>query len=134
MGCSLVIWLSVIGELFIAERQKIGDRRWLKQTKRWLSIKPEPAFVPQRRRLRLGKRVACGPGRAARGREGSYSAERRAGEKTAGVALGSNRQGIPFRDRRRERLARRPLPRALAASRLPLHVRTRLQSRVSVLL
>ena len=41
---------------------------------------------------------------------------------------------VSIRDRRRERLAGGPLPRALAAARLPLHVRARLQGGLSVLL
>jgi hypothetical protein len=48
--------------------------------------------------------------------------------------VGSDRQGVSTRDRRGKRLAGRPLPRALAAPRLPLHVRARLHGRVSVLL
>ena len=43
-------------------------------------------------------------------------------------------KGYAFETRGRERLARGPLPRALAAPRLPLHVRSRLQGGVSVLL
>ena len=42
--------------------------------------------------------------------------------------------GLSLRDGRRERLAGRPLPRALTAARLPLHVRARLQRRLSRLL
>ena len=41
---------------------------------------------------------------------------------------------VPLRDRGRERLAGRPLPRALAAPRLPLHVRAGLHGGMSVLL
>ena len=41
---------------------------------------------------------------------------------------------IPIRDRRRDRLAGRSFPRALAAPRLPLHVRARLHGGVPVLL
>jgi hypothetical protein len=48
--------------------------------------------------------------------------------------VGADRQGVRIRDRRGERLADRPLPRALAAPRLPLHVRARLRGRVPVLL
>src|SRR5205823_1528327 len=47
---------------------------------------------------------------------------------------GSDRQGVSIRDRRGERLARRPLPRTFAAARLPLHVWARLHGGVSVLL
>src|SRR5436309_9082355 len=61
-------------------------------------------------------------------------AQRRAGAAAARAAVGSDRQGVSIRDRRGERLAGRPLPRALAAPRLPLHVRARLQGGVSVLL
>ena len=45
-----------------------------------------------------------------------------------------DRQGVSIRDRRGERLAGGPLPRALAAPRLPLHVRARLHGGVPVLL
>ena len=48
--------------------------------------------------------------------------------------MGSDRQGVSIRDRRGERLAGGPLQRALAAPRLPLHVRARLRGGVSVLL
>ena len=78
--------------------------------------------------------MACGPARAAQGGEGANAAQRRAGAATSGAAVGPGRQGVPIRDRRRERLAGRPLPRALAAPRLPLHVRARLHGGVSVLL
>jgi uncharacterized protein YndB with AHSA1/START domain len=71
---------------------------------------------------------------AAQGGEGADAAQRRAGAAAAGAAVGSDRQGVSIRDRRRERLAGRPLPRALAAPRLPLHVRARLHGGVSVLL
>src|SRR5262245_51711933 len=80
------------------------------------------------------QRVARGAPRADRGREGAHAAQRRAGAAAAGAAVGADRQGVPIRDRRGERLAVRPLPRALAAARLPLHVRARLQGGVSVLL
>ena len=43
-------------------------------------------------------------------------------------------KAVSIRDRRGQRLAGGPLPRALAAPRLPLHVRARLQGGVSVLL
>src|SRR5437773_3446669 len=72
--------------------------------------------------------------RAARGGEGAHAAQRRAGAAAAGAAVGSDRQGVSIRDRRGERLAGRPLPRALAAPRLPLHVRARLHGGVSALL
>ena len=45
-----------------------------------------------------------------------------------------DRQGVSVRHRRRERLAGRPVPRALAAPRLPLHVRAGLQGGLSLLL
>ena len=80
------------------------------------------------------RRVARSPPRAAQGGEGANAAQRRAGAATAGAAVGSPRQGVPIRDRRGHRLAARPLPRALAAPRLPLHVRARLQGGVSGLL
>ena len=80
------------------------------------------------------ERVARGAARAARGREGAHAAQRRAGAAAAGAAVGPDRQGVSIRDRRGERLAERPLPRALAAPRLPLHVRARLHGGVSVLL
>jgi hypothetical protein len=78
--------------------------------------------------------VARGEARAARGGEGADAAQRRARQAAAGAALGSDRQGVPLRNRRGERFAGRPLPRTLAAARLPLHVRPRLHGRVSVLL
>jgi predicted dithiol-disulfide oxidoreductase (DUF899 family) len=59
---------------------------------------------------------------------------RRSGAVAAGAAVGSDRQGVSIRDRRGERLAGGPLQRALAAPRLPLHVRARLRGGVSVLL
>ena len=70
--------------------------------------------------------MARSAARAARGGEGANAAQRRAGAAAAGAAVGSDRQGVSIRDRRGERLAGRPLPRALAAPRLPLHVRARL--------
>src|SRR5262249_15133963 len=60
---------------------------------------------------------------AARGGEGATAARGRAGAAATGAAVGSDRQGVSIRDRRGERLAGRPLPGALAAPRLPLHVR-----------
>jgi predicted dithiol-disulfide oxidoreductase (DUF899 family) len=48
--------------------------------------------------------------------------------------VGPDRQGVPIRDRRRERLAGRPVQGPLAASRIPLHVRPRLHGWVPVLL
>jgi hypothetical protein len=72
--------------------------------------------------------------RAARGREGAHAAQRRAGAAAAGTAVGSDLQGLSIRDRRGERLAGRPLPRALATPRLPLHVRARLHRRLPILL
>ena len=78
--------------------------------------------------------MACSPARAAQGGEGANAAQRRAGAATSGAAVGPGRQGVPIRDRSRERLAGRPLQRALAAPRLPLHVRARLHGGVSVLL
>ena len=78
--------------------------------------------------------MARSAARAARGGEGANAAQRRAGAAAAGAAVGSGRQGVPIRDRRGKRLAGGPLPRALAAPRLPLHVRARLRGGVSVLL
>ena len=48
--------------------------------------------------------------------------------------MGSNRQGVPLRDRRGRCVARRSLQRTLAAPRLSFHVRARVHGRVSVLL
>ena len=78
--------------------------------------------------------MACGAARAAQGGEGADAARRRSGAAAPGTALGPGRQGVPVRDRRGQRLAGGPVPRALAAPRLPLHVRARLQGGVSVLL
>src|SRR5438093_8795655 len=78
--------------------------------------------------------MASRPARAAQGGEGANAAQRRAGAATSGAAVGSDRQGVSIRDRRGERLARRPLPRTFAAARLPLHVWARLHGGVSVLL
>src|SRR5438093_1030932 len=78
--------------------------------------------------------MAGRPARAAQGGEGAYAAQRRAGAAAAGAAVGPDRQGVSIRDRRAEGLAGRPLPRALAAPRLPLHVRARLHGGVSGLL
>src|SRR5216117_580880 len=78
--------------------------------------------------------MAGRPARAAQGGEGAHAAQRRAGAAAAGAAVGPDRQGVSIRDRRGEGLAGRPLPRALAAPRLPLHVRARLHGGVSVLL
>ena len=79
--------------------------------------------------------MAQSTARSARGGEGAHAAQRRAGAAaTAGTSLGSDRQGVPIRDRRGERLAGRPLPRALATPSLPLHVWTRLHCRLPSLL
>ena len=78
--------------------------------------------------------MARSAARAARGGEGAHAAQRRAGAAAAGAAVGSDRQGVSLRHRRGERLAGGPLPRALAAPRLPLHVRARLHGGLSVLL
>src|SRR6266853_428005 len=78
--------------------------------------------------------MACGEARTAQRREGTHSAWRRVGAATAGAAVGADRQGVSIRDRRGERLAGRPLQRALAASRLPLHVRARVHGGVCDLL
>src|SRR6267143_7075824 len=79
-------------------------------------------------------RVARSAARAARGGEGANAAQRRAGAAAAGAAVGSDREGVSIRDRRGERFAGRSFSRPLAAPRLPLHVRARLQGGVSVLL
>src|SRR5262245_41369934 len=71
---------------------------------------------------------------AARGGEGAHATQRRAGAAAAGAAVGPDRQGISVRNRRGERLAGGSVPRALAAPRLPLHVRAGLHRRLSVLL
>ena len=68
----------------------------------------------------------------AQGGERAHAAQRRARAAAAGLAVGQGRQGLPVRDRCRERLAERPLPRTLAAHRLPLHVRARLQGGLCV--
>src|ERR1041384_5812307 len=69
-------------------------------------------------------RVARGTVKAARSREGTHAAQRRAGASAAGAAMGADREGIPVRHRRRQRLAEGPVPRALAAAGLLFHVRT----------
>src|SRR5882672_9527535 len=56
------------------------------------------------------------------------------GVDAAGVAVGSDQQGVSIRDRRGDSLAIGPLSRAFAAPDLPLHVRTRLRRRLSILL
>ena len=78
--------------------------------------------------------MARSTARDARGGEGAHAAQRRAGAAAAGTAVGSDRQGVSIRDRRGERLAGRPLPGALAAPYLPLHVRARLHRRLPILL
>ena len=69
-----------------------------------------------------------------RGGEGADAARRRAGAAAPGAALGPDRQDLSLRDRGRQRLAGGSLPRALAAPRLPLHVRARLHGRMRVVL
>src|SRR6266550_8530906 len=71
--------------------------------------------------------MARRPRRTAERGEGAHAEERRTRAAAAGIALGADRQGVSIRDRRRERDARGPLPWTLAAPRLPLHVRARLQ-------
>src|SRR5260370_1187736 len=71
---------------------------------------------------------------AAPGGEGVDATQRRAGAAAAGAAVGPDRQGVSIRDRGGERPAGRPLPGALAAPRLPLHVRARLHGGVPVVL
>ena len=58
----------------------------------------------------------------------------RAGGAAEGAAVGSDRQGVSIRDRRGERLTGRLLRRALAAPRLPLHLRAPPHGGLSVLL
>ena len=74
-------------------------------------------------RHRNARAVARRPPRAARGREGADPPQRRAGPAPPGAALGPRREGVPLRDGGRPGVARRPVRRALAAARLPLHVR-----------
>ena len=62
------------------------------------------------------------------------AARRRGGKAAARAPLGPHRQGLSLRYRRWERLAGRPVPRALATPRLPLHVRAGLQGGLSLLL
>ena len=95
---------------------------------------PKEAKYDDQAHDRNARGVAGGAARAARGGEGADAAQRRAGAAASGAAVGPGRQGVPVRDRRRERLAGGPLQRALAAPRLPLHVRARLHGGVSVLL
>src|SRR6516225_11396024 len=64
------------------------------------------------------RRVVGSAARAACSGEGANAAQRRAGTAAPGAAVGQGRQGVSIRDRRGERLADRPLPRALAAPRL----------------
>ena len=52
----------------------------------------------------------------------------------AGAAVGAHRQGYRFDTDDGQRLARGPVPRPLAAARLSLHVRARLQGGLPVLL
>ena len=51
--------------------------------------------------------MARGAARAARGREGTDAAQRRAGAAAPGTALGARRQGVSLRHRRGQRVARR---------------------------
>src|SRR6267142_4736104 len=71
--------------------------------------------------------MARSTGRAAQGGEGADTPRRRAGSAAAGIAVGPGRQAVSIRDRRGQRLAGGALPRPLAAPRLSLHVRPRLQ-------
>src|SRR5690242_2935646 len=52
--------------------------------------------------------VARGEARAAPGGEGAHAAQRRAGAAAAGAAVGADRQGVPIRYRRGERIAEGP--------------------------
>src|SRR5882672_272394 len=78
--------------------------------------------------------MAHSAAQAAQGGEGTHAARRRAGADAAGVAVGWDRQTISIRDRRGDSLAIGTLSRAFATPNLPLHVRTRLRRRLSVLL
>ncbi len=69
-----------------------------------------------------------------RGREGADPPQRRRRPPAPAAALGPRREGLSLRDRSRPRVAGRPLRRALAASRLPLHVRPRVHRRLPVVL
>src|SRR5262245_10632901 len=71
---------------------------------------------------------------AAQGGEGADAEKRRAGATAPGTAVGSDRQGVSVRNRRRQCLACGPFPRPLATPRLPFHVRAGLRRRLSVLL
>ena len=55
-------------------------------------------------------------------------------QKRQELPVGSGRQRVSIRDRRRDSLAIGPLSRAFATPRLPLHVWTRLHRRLPVLL
>src|SRR6185436_7870104 len=83
---------------------------------------------------RHARRMARGSTRAAPGGEGAYAPQRRVGTEAARATVGSDRQGISLRHRRRERLAGRSLPRPLTASRVSLHVRARLRRGLPILL
>ena len=78
--------------------------------------------------------MARSAAQAARGGEGAHATQRRPCAAAAEAAVGSDRQGVSIRDRRGQSLAGRPLPRALTAPRVSLHVRTRLHGGVSGLL
>jgi peroxiredoxin len=67
---------------------------------------------------------------AAQGGERINAAQRRARAAAAATTVGSDRQAVSIRDRRGDRLVDRPLPRALAAPRLSLHVRPGLLGRM----
>src|SRR5438876_4241352 len=79
-------------------------------------------------------RVARGAARAAEGREGAHTAQRRGGAAAAGAAVGAYRQEVPVRDGRGVSIPRRSFQRKLAAPRLPFHVRARLHGGVYDLL
>src|SRR5215469_9011602 len=74
------------------------------------------------------------PARVAESRERANEAQRRAGSSAAGVAVGSCKQGVSLRDGEGKRFAGGPLPRALPAARLPLHVWSRLFGGLSLVL
>src|SRR5262249_24761956 len=78
--------------------------------------------------------VAEGADHAARGGGGPDAAQPRAGAAEAGAAVGPGGKGLPVRDRGGERPASGPVPGALPAPRVPLHVRTRLHRGMPVLL
>ena len=74
--------------------------------------------------------MARRPGAAARPREGTHEARRRACAAATRAALGATGGGVPPRHGRRREASRRAVRRAIAAPRLPLHVRPDLRGRL----